>query len=93
MRDEAPGSVAYVDRRGRQIEGTYPRDVGAEIITGKRIVFGWGQINDNMWPHARYDGPEPPGLDVLAKHRRAVAAFAWTTLTISNAQSQPDAHL
>lgn len=62
----------YLYVRALQLEGRYPRDIGAWPISAKRIGVGWGLVTERFWPHGEAWPPvEPPGADELAKRHRA----------------------
>jgi hypothetical protein len=75
------GSLAYGHRRGAYIEGNSPCTEGSYIITLCRTLFGWGWIPDAAWPDATIcSGPEPEGLDEIAKERRISTYLRVDTL-------------
>jgi GNAT superfamily N-acetyltransferase len=69
-------SRAYTFIRSRQLEGTYPGDPreGVWGITSNRVSFGWGRVEEEVWPYFRseqeYFAPGPSDVDLLAKHNR-----------------------
>jgi GNAT superfamily N-acetyltransferase len=67
----------YNSVRSRELEGTSPGDREARtwVITDARVRKGWGAPPEEAWP---YDstwppGPEPPGIDEVAKTSRLFA--------------------
>jgi hypothetical protein len=69
-------SRSYPFVRSRQLEGTYPGEpaLGVWGITGNRVSFGWGNVDETVWPYfteiAPFGSPEPTGVDRLAKANR-----------------------
>jgi tetratricopeptide (TPR) repeat protein len=69
-------SPLYGYVRALQLEGRYPEDVGIWPISASRVLFGWGLLTLDSWPHDpsrewfEWLQTEPPGLDLIAKKYR-----------------------
>ena len=72
-------SIPYGIIRARQLEGTYPGDVGrgAWGISYNRVCFGWGRVDEKCWPRFQsgteqsdFLRAEPEGIDETAKRHR-----------------------
>lgn len=69
-------SRQYLYVRSRQLEGTYPGDPwsGTWLITGARVMRGWGLPPETAWPYQgnaeSWPPQEPPGIDQLARGHR-----------------------
>jgi ribosomal protein S18 acetylase RimI-like enzyme len=64
--------------RSRELEGTFPgdREASTWVITDARVRKGWGAVPEDTWPDdgTRWPpGPEPPGIDEIAKASRLFA--------------------
>jgi ribosomal protein S18 acetylase RimI-like enzyme len=79
-------SAQYNYVRSRQLEGTFPGapETGTWVVTSLRVHKGWGAPPEEAWPydgHRWPPGPEPPGIDEIAKARRLFAYGRARSLT------------
>ena len=72
-------SLTYGYVRSRQMEGSYNCDpsIGAWPITYSRVMRGYGNIDESVWPYdtdgTSWPPNEPPNVDMLAKKNRIFA--------------------
>ena len=69
-------STPYGFVRSRQLEGTFPGSPGTGhwLSTLFRVMKGWGQVEEKLWPDDldanQWPPTEPEGLDIQAKAHR-----------------------
>jgi len=67
-------SPIYPWVRARQLEGTWPGSprTGVCVSTNMRVVKGWGQVEEELWPDDGKTWPiiEPKDIDIQAKSNR-----------------------
>jgi GNAT superfamily N-acetyltransferase len=80
-------SPQYIHIRGRQLEGTFNSDptIGCWLISGLRVLRGWGAPYEEQWPYVgdikSWPPKEPSWIDEYAKENKI---FAYQRVSSAN---------